>query len=431
MIYYYYMKHYSIKIFFVISVAVFFAVGPYIIEAPRALAATSAEEAQDEYDKTQKKLKKELADLKALEQSLGQINSSLTATQQLIQRTQVMLNQTAQTIDQKELEISNLENQLRLEKKVLAHLLQEMYASGTSPLVEVMLTRDDIGDFFQGHDNLFSTQEKMQGVIGEINDMKVRVVDEKWSLEDTKKDHEELLQIKNKQKHVLVANKMDVQEDVADQEATVSELQAKLVELQGDLNKLTGKSYNAKDIRDAVEYASGKVGVPKGVLYGFLKMETNLGANTGQCTYSEVEKVSISRYKKYGSKYKNSIALLYRRQALFYDLVEKLDYSKSKKVSCSPAYLGQGGAMGVSQFMSDVWNSYSAEVASRTGHGVPDPWNLTDGVMAMALKLKKAGATSDSPSAIKKASIAYLGGYNANYYNGIVYWSKNYKKLFS
>jgi hypothetical protein len=50
--------------------------------------------------------------------------------------------------------------------------------------------------------------------------------------------------------------------------------------------------------------------------------------------------------------------------------------------------------------------------------------------MAMALKLKKAGATSDSAAVIRKASINYLGSYYASYYNGIVYWAKNYKKLF-
>ncbi|QQS21310.1 MAG: hypothetical protein IPL87_02205 [Candidatus Moraniibacteriota bacterium] len=50
--------------------------------------------------------------------------------------------------------------------------------------------------------------------------------------------------------------------------------------------------------------------------------------------------------------------------------------------------------------------------------------------MAMALKLKRAGATSSKESVIKKASVNYLGTFYANYYNGIVYWSKNYEKLF-
>ena len=87
--------------------------------------------------------------------------------------------------------------------------------------------------------------------------------------------------------------------------------------------------------------------------------------------------------------------------------------------------------MGVSQFMSDMWKGYESQIRSQTGNSKPDPWGLTDGVMAMALKLKKAGATSSKESAIRSASVNYLGAFNANYYNGIVYWSKNYKLLFT
>ncbi len=424
-------KHIS-KVSFVVCFGAAIAFAGFLFMGSRpAYAVESADEIENDISKIEKKYEKEMAELKALQKDLGQINSSLTSTQQLIQRTQTLLNQTAQTISQKEAEIVNLENQLRLEKSVLKGLIQELYFAETVPLAEVMLDHAELISLLQGKDNLLSTQERMQEVIRSINEMRGKVLGEKASLEDVKQDHEELIILKNKQKQSLAAQKVDVQADVNEQEATVAELQEKLAELKSDLSVLTGKSYNAKDIKEAVEFASGKTGVPKGVLYGFLKMETNLGANTGQCTYKDVEKVAVARYKKYGSKYKSSIALLYKRQDIFYSLVDDLGYSKDKKVSCSPSgYVGQGGAMGVSQFMSDVWSGYASQIRSYTGHKTPDPWNLTDGVMAMSLKLKKAGATSDSAAAIKKASINYLGTYYANYYNGIVYWSKNYKKLF-
>ncbi|HCJ45295.1 MAG TPA: hypothetical protein DHV33_00015, partial [Candidatus Moranbacteria bacterium] len=166
---------------------------------------------------------------------------------------------------------------------------------------------------------------------------------EKGVLEDVKQDQEKLLTLKSKQKQSLVAEQRDTAGDIEDQQTIISRLKKELGQLQNDLNFLTGKSYDAKDIREAVEFASKRTGVPEGVLYGFLKKETNLGANTGQCTYAEVEKVSIARYKKYGSKYKNSIALLYTRRDFFYDIVSSLGYNKNKKVSCSPNYIGQGG----------------------------------------------------------------------------------------
>lgn len=402
------------------------------INVPAVLAEEEAKDIEDDISKIEKKLKKETQELNALKQDLNQINASLTSTQTLIARVQNLLNQTEQTIEQKEKEIANLEQQLVFEKHILRGLLQEMYFGGNLSALSVVVAETDLLALFQTNDHLFSTQEKMQEVIGDIAEMRAKVTDEKSSLEEAKADHSTLLTIKNQQKQALVSEKLETEDDLEDQETIIKRLKKELAELQGDLSKLTGKSFNAKDIREAVEFASDKTGVHEGVLYGFLKMETNLGANTGQCTYKKVKEDAMARYYgKNKKKYKNSIALLEKRHTIFEDIVDALGYSKDKKVSCTPSgYVGQGGAMGVSQFMSDTWRGYESEIRSKTGSGKPDPWDLTDGVMAMALKLKKAGGTSSSESAIRRASINYLGAFNRGYYNGIVYWSKNYKSLF-
>ncbi|HPN54592.1 MAG TPA: lytic murein transglycosylase [Candidatus Moranbacteria bacterium] len=389
------------------------------------------DEIEDEKDEVEDKLKKEQKALEKKQQELSQVQGSLYYTQSLISKTQSALEDVKQTITRKELELVNLDNQIKLKEELLKSFLQEIYYIKSKPILDVVLEEKNFSDIFSNVNHLMTLEEKIAAISADLAKTKTQIEQDKVKLADMKEEHEDVLEQKIDEKQGLLADKAEAASAVAEKEATVEELQAKLAELESDLNVLTGKSFNAKDIREAVEYASEKTGVPKGVLYGFLKMETNLGANTGQCTYKEVEKVAVARYKKYGSKYKASIALLYKRQDLFYDLVDDLGYSKNKKVSCSPSgYVGQGGAMGVPQFMSDVWNGYESSISANTGHKTPDPWDLTDGVMAMALKLKKAGATSDSASAIKKASINYLGTFYANYYNGIVYWAKNYKKLF-
>jgi len=394
--------------------------------------AEDTEDIEDSIENLESKLKKEQAEKAKLEQNLGQIQNSVYATQRQINQTKSAISQTSEEISRKEAEVTKINERIELQQEVLKSIIQQMYYAKQEPILSMIISKKDLSEAFSTVDNLVTFEEKIQSISAQIAQAKLKIEEEKTKIAEMKEQHEEVLDEKVDQQQDLLADKAEVASDVAEKEATISELNEKLAELQGDLNKLTGKSFNAGDIREAVEYASGKTGVPRGVLYGFLKMETNLGANTGQCTYKEVEKVAVARYKKYGSKYKNSIALLYKRQALFYDLVDDLGYNKNKKVSCSPSgYIGQGGAMGIPQFMSDVWNGYSSQIASKTGHSTPDPWNLTDGVMAMALKLQKAGATSDSASVIKKASINYLGTFHAPYYNGIVYWAKNYKKLFS
>ncbi len=393
--------------------------------------AEDAASIQKDLEKTLEKLKRAEAEKAALANELSRINSSLTAAQTAIAGAKARIASATNDIERKQAEIDLIQERIEGNRIILAGLVREMQAESNEPLFSAVLSAEDVTRSLNDPDRLQSVGERMNAILADIHSSQEQTVQEQQSLEKLKQAHEAALGDKLEEKQALASDQQETQADLAEQSKIVSRLEKEIKELQSDLSKLTGKSYDAKDIREAVEFASDRTGVPEGVLYGFLKMETNLGANTGQCTYAEVEKVSVARYKKYGSKYKASIAKLYERRDIFYDIVDDLGYSRSKKVSCSPSgYIGQGGAMGVSQFMSDVWKGYESQISAKTGHGKPDPWNLTDGVMAMALKLKKAGATSNKESVIKSASISYLGGFNAGYYNGIVYWSKNYKLLF-
>ena len=396
-----------------------------------AVAQNDVEDTQDSIRRAEKQLEAAVRKKKTLEQNLNQVSASLGVAVAAVRKTQAAILDTKDSITRAALEIELTNQQITLKQAVLSDLVREAYLKGSDSSANIVLGEATISELLDPSAQFATIGSRIGDILDDMEQLKADRETEKSALETKKKEAEAALAKKNAEKVALAQSKSEIAQDVAEQTATIEELQKKLAELESDLNTLTGKSYDAKDIREAVEFASDKTDVPKGVLYGFLKMETNLGANTGQCTYKEVEKVAVARYKKYGSKYKASIVLLYRRQGIFYDLVDALGYDKNKKVSCSPSgYIGQGGAMGVSQFMSDVWQGYSSEVASKTGHGTPDPWNLTDGVMAMAIKLRKAGATSDKESVIKKASINYLGTFYSNYYNGIVYWSKNYAKLF-
>ncbi|MEK7494494.1 MAG: lytic murein transglycosylase [Patescibacteria group bacterium] len=409
---------------FILGIALFF--GPF-----DAFAAEDTAEIKDDIDRIEEKLKKEQKEYDALASDLSQVRSSLNATQVAISRVQNLLKQTDQTIEQKEKEILGLEQQQELNRKVLTNLIQELYYTNSTPLVEVVLAESDMNELFQTSDSLFSTQEKVQNLIGDINDVKDKVAEEKDSLKETREDHETLLSIQNKQKQGLVFEQNEVAEQLDDQQAVVDKLEKELSELQGDLSKILGKSYNAGDIKEAVAFASKKTGVPKGFLFGVLKMETNLGANVGGCTYAQVEDGAEKNYKNKKLSKRSWQTFLARRDT-FKKITKELDIDyRKQKVSCNPSgYTGTGGAMGVAQFMPDTWMGYKSQVASITGHNPPSPWNLTDGVMAMALKLSRVpGVTAGKESAYRNAAAAYLGTSYAPYINGIIYWSKNYKQL--
>jgi hypothetical protein len=128
------------------------------------------------------------------------------------------------------------------------------------------------------------------------------------------------------------------------------------------------------------------------------------------------------------------------RATIFKSICKELDYNYEKqKVSCPPSgYKGTGGAMGVAQFMPDTWSGYKSSIAGVTGHNPPDPWSLTDGVTAMALKLAKvSGVTEHKKSAEAKAYCIYLAGGNwaaycdskgVDYGAKVLYWADNYEQ---
>jgi len=407
------------------------ACSPVVVFADDDDREEEIEETKDDLEEVEQDLAKAEKERDALSAEAASIAGSISVVTKAINQTQTVIEETQETIDRKEAEIGKLEEDARRSRRILGKLLLEAYYQEEEFSLPEILSEEDMLRALNDPGRLVSVGDRIRGLLADIRSLRETIEDEKADLEDTKEEKEKLLSMKEAQKGELSREHAETRSDLAEREATIGELRAKLVELQGDLAVLTGKAYDAKDIREAVGFASDETGVPEGVLYGFLKMETNLGANTGQCTYKQVKKDAIDLWYGTSSKWNASRNLLEERMDLFYDLVDDLGYKKDKKVSCTPrSYRGQGGAMGVSQFMSDVWNGYRGRIAAATGHKTPDPWNLTDGVMAMALKLRAAGATSSKESVIKQASINYLGTYYANYYNGIVYWSKNYKKLF-
>ena len=386
---------------------------------------------QSNISDVQKELDKAKKAKEKLQQNLGQIQQSVSVVQKDISKTQSVIKDTAANISRKEAEVANLNDQIALQKELLKNFVQQIYYNQNQPILNVVLTSGNFADVFSDTDHLLTLEDRIKEISDNIAETRSQVEQDKAELADAKQQHEQILSDKVDQKQGLVADQIDTQQSIADKQKTIDKLNKELSQLQGDLNTLLGKSYSAKNIMDAVGFASDKTGVPKGFLIGVLKMETNLGANVGGCTYGQVESGAQDSYKA-GKLGKTAWNTFLARRDTFKGITKELglDYQK-QKVSCNPkGYTGTGGAMGVAQFMPDTWNAYKSQVASITGNNPPSPWDLGDGVMAMALKLGRvSGVTAGKTSAFKTAACSYLGTCYAPYINGILYWADNYKDL--
>ncbi len=426
----------SQKTIFIFGLIFSVVFSPSIFVFPSALAADDEKELQNDISSTEKKLEREKKEKVILESKLSTITRNLSATERAILATESAIEVTQDNLERKALEIKLLEERILEREEYLSEMLRNLYASPENLSLPYFLSDGKtFGDEFAYGEDMLSLGEKLDGVIREIESERMEAEGQKNTLEDEKEEHEKLLQLKAEQKANLVEDKNETQSDIKEQQATIAELESKLDKLKGDLSKLLGKSYNAKDIEDAAAFAAKKTGVRKDFLMGMLVVESNLGRYTGGCTYAQVESGAEARYKAKKLS-KTAWATFQRRRDIFKQIAKDLDKDYKKlKVSCNPSgYTGTGGAMGVPQFMPDTWMGYKSRIANATGHNPPDPWNLTDGVMAMAIKLSVVpGVTDHKKASEKNAAKIYLSGTTSSAYNWygdkVLYWADNYERL--
>lgn len=312
-------------------------------------------------------------------------------------------------MERAELEIKRNELIIQEKKLLMAEALRKLDRMRLETSLIFLGESDNFKKYFFVSDGLGKLEEEILLMVDELKQ-------KKKEREGSKKEYSEVLEVQADQKNTLEGEKKkkgyllnQTQKSIDKKDADIANLQAKLAKLQSELSSLLGKSYNFSDIERAVEFASKKTGVRKDFLMGMLVVESDLGRFTGGCNYKE-SRMSPERQKKFEA------------------ICKELGYDyKKKKVSCPPKnYKGTGGAMGVQQFMSDTWMAYRSEISSHTGNNPPDPWNLTDGVMAMALKLARDGGASKKGEC--QASKKYLGGSHQWYCDKVQYWADHYEK---
>jgi septal ring factor EnvC (AmiA/AmiB activator) len=360
---------------------------------------SQASDIQDSISSLQKKLEKEQSAEDKLQQNLGQVKGAVSSTQTAINQTQAAIQETENEISRKEDDIKNLNDQIELQKTMLGSFLQEAYYVQNQPILNVILTENNLRDIFSYSDQLMTLEDKIVSISNDIANNKTQAEQDQVQLAQTKQEHEKILNTKIVQKQNLLANQSQIQAAIQDKQTTISQLQGELNDLKDQYSRALGKSVSTDDIVKAAAFAAKATGMKKAFLLGVLVQESNKGQNVGGCNYKTSKMTST-------------------QLTAFKSINKELGYDYTKKpVSCpSSAYKGTGGAMGVAQFMPTTWQGYKSTIASLSGDSPPDPWDLVDGVVAMASKLSNDGADSQKRFDEAKSYCVYLAGGNWGYY---------------
>lgn len=316
----------------------------------------------------------------------------------------------------KENTITTLKGRIVKSRESLAEVIRLNYELDDYTMVEALLSKQEMSDFFIDMDLYNSIQGRLKEEIGYINkdrqaeekarneldekrdeeyDSKYEVEVKKKEIEKAEAEKQRLLNIKNKEK--------------AAYDKVISEKQKKVTEIKNALFALRDTA--SIKFEDAVKYAkaAGKAtGVRPAFILGILKQETNIGSNLGSCYLTDVD--TGAGVKTSGTVVKNVMKPT-RDVQPFLRITKKLGKDPFKtRVSC-PLSIGYGGAMGPSQFIPSTWEIFESRVvAARGGGGAANPWNAQDAFMATALYVADLGASAQTPSSERNAACKYYSG---------------------
>lgn len=360
----------------------------------RDLALIEAEIAEQEYILNQKRTENQ-----SLERDITILNSEIKKSELYIEARNLAIQRLSREIFSREEIVEALSEKMDREKDSLAKLLRKKNEVDSFSVVEVMLSNDNLSEFFEDLDDFDAVNSALNRSFEDIRDTQELALSEKQQLASRQATEAELKELQRREQAVVEDKKEEkaeilevskgeerqYQQVLAEKQATAAEIRARLFELRGVGAIPFGQAF------DLSKRASAKTGVRPALILAVLKQESNLGENVGNCNYD-------------GNMHPD------RDVPIFLGLMERLGYDpESRTVSCKPWY-GWGGAMGPAQFIPSTWILYEDELKGILGH-TPDPWSPADAIMANAVLLRDNGATNHSFEAERLAALRYFAGW--------------------
>ncbi len=416
-------------------------VGSDKINARRAALENELKNIESEIEGQKKVLEKKQRETVSLERDVSILNTQINKSRLGIKARNISIGGINSSISSKKSNIESLNEKLEREKQSLAQLIRKTNEIDSFSLVEVVLSNEDLSEFFADLDSFdaikaslnesFSTIEKTKNINAtqkkileekKLEEVELRGIQElqKRSIEKKKKKRNKILKTTKGQealyKKILNAKKRDA-----------TAIRNELFTLRGTAAIPFGKALDFANI------ASKQTGVRPALILGIITQESNLGENTGQCLLKNP--TTGSGVGKNTGRFFRTVMKPKRDTIPFMALAERIGFPPfSTPVSCPPSY-GYGGAMGPAQFIPSTWVLFESRIAKLTGHNPPNPWDPSDAFMASAILLKDNGASKGGYTAERLSALRYFAGWKnakkrayAFYGDGVMELATKYQK---
>ncbi len=335
-----------------------------------------------------------------LKNEISQLNQKIDKINLQIKAVNLTLSQLDRNIKDTENQIVSTEESIESNRSTLADILQELYTSERTSLLELFLAYPKLSDFFGNVNNLTILQNNLRLAIVQIRDLRSRLEDQKSQLAFARADASAVKEYQTNQKgevesvkdeknnllNITKGQESKYQALLKQTKETASQIRSRIFQLLG------GGELSFEQAYGYAKLAGGATGVRPALILAVLDRESALGRNVGQCSYKT--------------------AMSSQNQQIFLALVQGLNISPdSVTVSCPNRDGVYGGAMGPAQFIPSTWTLYKEQISKITGRPVANPWNNADAFVATALYLRDAGAAGNpSTSQERMAAAKYYAG---------------------
>ncbi len=392
----------------------------------QTFAQTSAEE-REELERELEELEKQIAEIdqdvkrteqekKTLENQIYLLRSRINKLDLQIYQGNIMIKDLGVQIIDTEGSIEETSFKIKDSRKHLARILQLIYESDQKSLIEILLSEEELSDFFNDLVALESLSIESGDLLENIENLKVRLEGQKDSLDNEKQDLENLVVLQTVQRRessvikkdkdwLLHLTETEYQKYLSEKQETeqkAAQIRARIFELIGIPEAPTfGEAY------EIAKYVSGITGVRPALLLAVLTQESNIGKNVGQCYLKNPS--TGSGVVVYSGKSVAKVMKPSRDVSPFLDITQALGRDPyNTPVSCPMSY-GWGGAMGPAQFIPSTWNIYKDRLYDITGKP-GDPWSIKDAFLAAGLYLSDYGATKQTYNGEWRAAMIYFSG---------------------
>jgi peptidoglycan hydrolase CwlO-like protein len=315
----------------------------------------------------------------SLQGEISTLNSKIAKLNLQIQAINLTLKEVNKNIAETQSQITITESSITTRKAALAELLQSLYVSERTPLVQIFLENPQLSDFFGDLNNLTILQSNLRATIVQVTDLRAQLKDKQDQYYLARADAESVRVYQAAQKQEVDSVKAEkgkllevtkgqetkYQELLTQTKATAAQIRSRIFQLLGGGELSFGEAYKYAKL------AGSATGIRPAFILAVLDRESALGQNVGKCSYKTAMSPS--------------------NQDIFLEITRSLNINPEVvTVSCPNKDGVYGGAMGPAQFIPATWALYDDAIAKVTGHNPPSPWNNADAFVATALYMKDA-----------------------------------------